>query len=299
LVSEPVPPGRSAATPVTVAIPTYRRPQLLARALDSVARQPYPALEVLVADNATEGDEVAAVVESFRARIPGLRFVRHAHNIGAVANFDYCLAQARGEYFMWLADDDELAPDSIGPMARQLDAEPSAVTVMPHWRLKRDDGPGAVVPPRSYESPSALRRALRYVWRANDAFYYALHRRAALQRCRFVDFAWPNRGAVADVSYTYLMTLVLAGRIVAVREPRVEWINHAYTVKSYARSEPFWRYVAKYVLRRINVHAIYTAQVRQALGRGAALLVPPVSGASIVAELATLAARKLGRRLRS
>ena len=73
---------------VTIGIPTFRRPELLRRALDSVAQQDYQPLEVIVADNATEGHEVDAVIAAFRDRIDGLRYVRHETNIGAVDNFE-------------------------------------------------------------------------------------------------------------------------------------------------------------------------------------------------------------------
>jgi glycosyltransferase involved in cell wall biosynthesis len=284
-------------TLVTIGIPTYRRPAMLRRALESVARQNYGPLEVIVADNATEGDEVAAVIAAFRGRIENLRYVRHERNIGAVNNFMFCLAEAAGEYFMWLADDDELAPDSLGPLAQPLDDDPSTVTVVPYWRLKRSPDTGWVVEQMVYESPSPLRRVLRYVWRSNDAFFYGLHRRRDLLKCRFPRFAWPNAAAVADTAYPFLMTLVLAGRIVSVRERRVEWINHAYSEKSYANPEPFLSYAPKHIVRRLNLHGIYLAQVYRNLGVLAALVVAPVSVASLLAEFSSALVRKLRRSL--
>lgn len=282
-------------TKVTIAIPTFRRPQMLRRALESVARQHYEPLEVIVADNATEGDEVGQVVDAFRARIPGLRYIRHEHNIGAVNNFRFCLAEATGEYFMWHADDDELAADCVPAMAAVLDEDAATVTAVPYWRLKRSADTGWVVEQRVYESRSALRRVVRYVWRSNDAFYYGLHRRAALLQCRFPRFWWPNAGVVADTAYPFLMTLVLAGRIVSVRDPRAEWINHAYSEKSYANPQPFVLYAPRHILRRVNVHLIYWAQVRRALGMAAMLTLVPVSLASLAAELTTGLVRKLRR----
>ncbi|MCI4430000.1 MAG: glycosyltransferase family 2 protein [Burkholderiales bacterium] len=282
-------------TKVTIAIPTFRRPEMLRRALESVVRQNYAPLEVIVADNATEGDAVASVIASFHGRIEDLRYVRHEQNIGALDNFMFCLTQASGDYFMWLADDDELAADSIAALARPLDEDPTIVTVVPHWRLKRSPEAGWVVEQRAYESHSPLVRALRYVWRANDAFYYGLHRRRELLTCRFPNFVWPNAGVLADTAYPYLMRLVLTGRVVAVREPWVEWINHAYTEKSYANPVPFVLYAPKHVLRRINMHVNYLGQIGRALGWLAPIIVAPVSIASIVTELASGLWRKVLR----
>ena len=282
---------------VTIGIPTFRRPELLRRALDSVAQQDYQPLEVIVADNATEGHEVDAVIAAFRDRIDGLRYVRHETNIGAVDNFEFCLAAATGDFFMWLADDDELAPHSLAALARPLETDTSVVTVVPYWRFMRSPDTGWVVEQRVYESHSALLRVLRYVWRANDAFYYGLHRRADLLRCRFIPFLWPNATLGYNSTYPYLMTLVLAGRIVSAPDPRVEWINHSYSEKSYQKPGSLLVYVPKHILRRINLHAIYFVQVYRSLGILASLAVASVSIASLATEFVTLPARKLSQAL--
>jgi glycosyltransferase involved in cell wall biosynthesis len=286
-------------TKVTIAVPTFRRPEMLRRALESVARQNYAPLEVIVADNATEGDAVAAVIASFHGRIENLRYVRHEQNIGALRNFMFCLTQASGEYFMWLADDDELSPESVAPLAQRLDADHSAVSVVPYWRRMHNMEAGSVMEQRTYESHSALSRVLRYVWRSNDAFFYGLHRRQELLKCRFYRFAWPNATTIFNTTYPFLMTLVLAGRIVSVDASSVEWINHSYSEKSYANPQHFWVKVPKHLLRRINVHAIYLAQVFRALGLWAFLVVIPVSTFSLLTEFASEPVRRLRRSVRS
>lgn len=289
--------AESSKQKVTIGIPTFRRPEMLRRALESVARQDYQSLEVIVSDNATEGDEVSAVIAAFRDRIGGLRFVRHEKNIGATRNFEFCLAEARGDYFMWLADDDELSANSLAALAHPLEADSSIVTVVPYWRVKRSPNTGFVVEQRVYESSWPLLRVLRYVWRSNDAFFYGLHRRAELLACRFHPFLWPNAAVGANGTYPFLMTLILAGRIVSVRDPRVEWINHAYTEKSYANPEPFLSYAPKHVLRRLNLHAIYFVQVYRSLGPLASIVVAPVSIASVAVEFITGFVNKLRRML--
>lgn len=96
---------------VTIAIPTYARAaSYLPQALTSAVRQTYPRLDIIVADNGSP-DETAAVVAGFAD--PRLRYFRHPTNIGANANFNFCLAQARGDYFLLLQDDDTIDLDFI------------------------------------------------------------------------------------------------------------------------------------------------------------------------------------------
>ena len=106
---------------MTVGIPTYDRPDLLKRALSSIARQSYGNLEVLVADNASPGSATSRVIDLYRAEIRGLRYYRHERNIGALANFKFLLAEARGRYFMWLADDDEISDNYIASLVDVLE----------------------------------------------------------------------------------------------------------------------------------------------------------------------------------
>jgi glycosyltransferase involved in cell wall biosynthesis len=282
-------------TLVTIAIPTYRRPDLLRRALDSVAQQTYKALEVLVADNATEGGEVEAVVASFSSQLPGLVFHKHVANIGAVGNFFYCLERARGGYFMWLADDDEISPSAVEAMVQVLDRDPLAVSAVPHWLLKRGAIGGELQAARSYESLNRLSRVFRFVWRADDAFFYALHRVTVLRRARRVGYLWPNREILANWVYPYLLDLVLAGKIVNVERSDALWINHEYTEKSYERPSEGLSTHLRHVARRINVHAIYVTKVAAAMGLAAALLVAAVACTSLASEFAAKAATKLRR----
>jgi glycosyltransferase involved in cell wall biosynthesis len=96
---------------VTIAIPTHNRAEsFLAQALRSAAGQTYPRLEILVADNASS-DGTEALVRGF-TNAP-IRYLRHHVNIGSTANYNSCLEQARGDYFLLLHDDDAIDSDFI------------------------------------------------------------------------------------------------------------------------------------------------------------------------------------------
>jgi len=96
---------------VTIAIPTYNRASCyLPVALRSALAQSYPRLEVLVSDNASSDDTATLIQEIADTR---LRYVRHPVNIGANRNSNYCLSQARGDYFLLLHDDDAIDADFL------------------------------------------------------------------------------------------------------------------------------------------------------------------------------------------
>jgi len=137
---------------VTIAIPTYRRPDLLLEALASaVAQQGAPPFEVIVVDNDVERPEAA--LEVARRFPPGLvRLYRNARNLGMAGNWNRCLELARGQWVTILHDDDLVAPGllrSIEPLLRSsdvdfvacdsvIDADPATFhRALASWRPKR------------------------------------------------------------------------------------------------------------------------------------------------------------------
>jgi len=89
---------------VSVVIPTFNRPAMLARAIESVLNQTYTNLEIIVVDDASEGD-IEAVVRSFSDE--RIKLIRHEHNQGGSAARNTGIWHSRGRYIAFLDDDDE------------------------------------------------------------------------------------------------------------------------------------------------------------------------------------------------
>ena len=95
---------------ITTIIPTYKRPQMLKRAINSVLQQTFPHFKVCVYDNAS-GDETESLVRKMAQNEPRIHYHCHQKNIGALNNFQYGLMQVDTPYFSFLSDDDFLLPD--------------------------------------------------------------------------------------------------------------------------------------------------------------------------------------------
>ena len=95
---------------ITTIIPTFRRPETLKRAIQSVLNQSYPHFQVCIYDNAS-GDETAAVVKEFMQKDPRVKYHCHPTNIGSNANFQYGLENVNTPYFSFLSDDDFVFPE--------------------------------------------------------------------------------------------------------------------------------------------------------------------------------------------
>jgi glycosyltransferase involved in cell wall biosynthesis len=96
---------------ITIGIPTYNRANgYMKEAVASALGQTYGNIEVIISDNCSS-DNTGEVVKSFNdSRI---RYFRHSVNIGANDNFNFCLEQASGAYFLLLHDDDLIDMDFV------------------------------------------------------------------------------------------------------------------------------------------------------------------------------------------
>jgi glycosyltransferase involved in cell wall biosynthesis len=125
---------------VTIGIPTYNRAAAtLPVALRSALDQTYRNIEIVVSDNAST-DATEALVRGYAdSRI---RYVRHPQNIGANNNFNFCVEQARGAYFLLLHDDDLIDPDFV---ATCMDAVADSTEIgIIRTGLRVIDGEGAL-----------------------------------------------------------------------------------------------------------------------------------------------------------
>lgn len=111
---------------VTTVIPTYRRPKLLRRAIDSALAQEGPPLIVRVFDNAS-GDETSSVVAEIASKDQRLRYHCHERNLGAAANFEFGLRSVDTPFFSLLSDDDYLLPGFYKRALADLDENPEAM----------------------------------------------------------------------------------------------------------------------------------------------------------------------------
>ncbi len=92
---------------ISVGIPTYNRPSGLRRVLENICAQTYENLEIIISDNCSDNKDVKKIVREFIKNDKRIRYYCHECNMGPVYNFNFALRKARGDYFMWAADDDE------------------------------------------------------------------------------------------------------------------------------------------------------------------------------------------------
>lgn len=101
---------------VTIVIPTYRRAQAVARALDSIDEPGLAGrLQVVVVDNASD-DGTREAVRARMPRLPGLEFHEWPENVGPLENWRRGVERAQAPWLKILWSDDQLTAGAITGM---------------------------------------------------------------------------------------------------------------------------------------------------------------------------------------
>ena len=99
---------------ITIAIPTYKRPNLLLEAISSAINQETSVkYDIIVVDNNPgRGDETEQLMEKFRDSLL-VSYYKNSSNLGMVGNWNQLFSIAKGQWVAMLHDDDLLYPNYI------------------------------------------------------------------------------------------------------------------------------------------------------------------------------------------
>jgi glycosyltransferase involved in cell wall biosynthesis len=137
---------------LSILCPTYNRKRFIERFLTHHV-EGFSGLaggvELLVSDNgSSDGSRELIRIEA--ANHPMIRAVEQQENLGAYGNVLSCYRQARGEFTVYLGDDDLLIPEAVMRAVAYLQKNPSCVMLQAPWLLV-DEAAGNVVTGQFYQ----------------------------------------------------------------------------------------------------------------------------------------------------
>ncbi|MBQ0798497.1 MAG: glycosyltransferase family 2 protein [Porticoccaceae bacterium] len=200
---------------VTVGIPTYNRADMLRRSIDSVLRQDYAQIEVLISDNFST-DNTQSVCQQFCEKDRRVRYVQQSSNIGASANFKDVLTRASGEYFMWLGDDDWIDSAYVSSCVSLLasDLDTALVSGAPQYYSEgKKVSEGKMF---NLEQRSWVARVVGYYGKvADNGMFYGIMRTAKLQQVNIPNTMagdWHLLANIVSTGKTRMLTSVSVHR---------------------------------------------------------------------------------------
>ncbi|OLZ39514.1 hypothetical protein A6E15_00285 [Natrinema saccharevitans] len=121
---------------VSIVIPTYERPDLLGDAVESVSKQTYDPIELVIVDDGSTTHPETALDGASHSRIGSVRVCCHDTNLGANVARKTGISASSGEYVAFLDDDDYWQPRKIERQVRALERTAADVGVAftgQHW----------------------------------------------------------------------------------------------------------------------------------------------------------------------
>ena len=92
---------------LSVLMPTYNYGQYIEQAINSLLKQDFSDIEIIISDDCST-DNSTDVIEKLAKTNEKIRPFFQKSNLGMVANWNWCLEKAKGDYIMYLFADDFL-----------------------------------------------------------------------------------------------------------------------------------------------------------------------------------------------
>ena len=124
---------------LSICLITYNRARYLNLALADMFRsQPFDfAFEVVICDNHST-DDTPKIVADWQSRHPEIRSVRQKSNVGPAGNMATAYRLSKGEFCVYLADDDRLVPEQVAAVIRYMETNSNIVVCHAPWEYWDD-----------------------------------------------------------------------------------------------------------------------------------------------------------------
>ncbi len=218
---------------VSIIIPTYNSEKTLSLCLESIKRQTYKNIEVIVVDNFRK-DRTVKIARSYGAKVIQVRSERaKAKNIG--------LKHAKGKYVLFIDSDMELTPRIVEECVKLAESDP---------RIG-----GIIIPERSIGNN---------YWAKVRDFERSFYAGTLIESARFFrrDLALQVGGYDEDIVFYEEATLPLKIEKLGynVRARISSYIMHYeenFSLTKWIRKKYYYAKTAKFFMNKYKVHAAY------------------------------------------
>lgn len=119
---------------VSAIVPTYNIKKIAMECIDSIVKQDYPNIEIIVIDNGTDGTYKAA-----KKKYPQIKGYQSETNLGSTGGQNAGLKLAKGEYLWFIDHDNILNTDMLSKLVELAESDPKIGVITPKifiWEKK-------------------------------------------------------------------------------------------------------------------------------------------------------------------
>jgi glycosyltransferase involved in cell wall biosynthesis len=198
---------------VSIGMPVYNDVKFIREAIESLLSQTFGNFELIISDDfSTDGS--ADVCLEYARKDSRIRYIRQPYNIGIARNMEVLLKEARGEFFMWAADDDVWHRDFIKKMYEAICSNPSASCAFcSYYYIDEDSSPmiGRGIVSKDYSNPSKFVRLIKLCKYYEDGFGYGLFRRKLIEQVKYPTWWGINSKSAINIIYPPLFYFLSVG----------------------------------------------------------------------------------------
>ncbi|MFX0090183.1 MAG: glycosyltransferase family 2 protein [Candidatus Hodarchaeota archaeon] len=246
---------------VSVAMTTYNGEKYLREQLDSIYKQTYKNIEVIVSDDCST-DETVKILEEYQEKY-GLQYSVNETNVGIKKNFERVISRCQGEYIALSDQDDVWVPEKIEMLVNNIGRHSLICSNI--YRIDQNGKFLGSVEWIYFGIPSGKEAQFRHALYKNDVLNCALmFRREILSKVlpfpAAIDW-WLALVAIKTNGIKYLNTPLIYHREhsdnYSFQGYHSYWraILHFFTTKSYYRRHLYIRYLYE------NLRAAWTSSV--------------------------------------
>lgn len=243
---------------VVALVPAYNSERFIERMLDSLAGQTYPNLEILISDDRSI-DETLTVCRRFARGRDNVTVVSQEKNLGWVANSNYLLDTAEGDYFFFAFDDDELDPTYVAALVEALSANDAAVVAHSDMRYVEEDGSSEVL---SFDWLSGVKRPFdraRIMLSGSINWWITFRGLYRATTCKELVGLKRNICGERGADWLWLLGMALRGEWIRVPKP----LYTKYKREGSVGSKENWKrsIASRTVVVAMSIHELLTAPI--------------------------------------
>jgi len=125
---------------VTVGAANFNNSRYVIESLESIKKQTYPNIELVIVDDASRDDSPGLIEEWLKTYEKPYRYIRHETNGGLCKTCNDLIKNANGKYISLIGTDDLYVPEKIAKQVAVLESDPSAGMVYTDTYLIDENG---------------------------------------------------------------------------------------------------------------------------------------------------------------
>ena len=110
---------------VSVIIPLYNYEKYVVDCIDSIVRQDYKNIEIVLIDNKSTDNGLQVAKDKLSSCNVNYKIIENSHNLGICASLNLAIGQVKGDYTCIISSDDLLAKGRISRHIQILERSPN------------------------------------------------------------------------------------------------------------------------------------------------------------------------------